>query len=97
MSSVELVAMTTRNISNALRDYRAHTSLTSVLDDVSDRFIERLAIDGVAAKHDLRKILRKAPIWNEELQALVINGTRTHDPDFERINRLAQHFQRAPI
>ena len=97
MSSNELVAMTTENITNALLDYRAHTSLTSVLNDVSDRFIKRLAVDSVLAKHDLRKILRKAPIWNEELQALVINGTRTHDPDFERINRLAQHFQRAPI
>jgi len=62
MSSSELVAMTTRNISNALGDYRAHTSLTSVLDNVNDRFIERLAIDGVAAKHNLRELLRRAPI-----------------------------------
>ncbi len=65
MSSGELVAMTTRNISNSLRDYRAHTSHTSVLDDVSDRFIERLAIGSITAKHDLREVLRIAPIWDE--------------------------------
>ncbi|MBQ3442123.1 MAG: hypothetical protein IJG33_02635 [Selenomonadaceae bacterium] len=71
MSLGELVAMTTRNISNALRDYRSHTS---VLDDVSERFIERLTIGSIMAKHDLRELLRKAPIWYEELQALVINA-----------------------
>lgn len=88
MSSTELVAKTTANIKQALCDYREHTSMTSVLDDVSDSFIERLARDSVRAKHDLRELLSKSPIWSEELQALVINGTRTHDPDFTRVHRL---------
>lgn len=88
MGSNELVAMTERNIRQALCDYGAHTPQRAVLDDVGDAFIARLARDSVDAKSELRALLSKSPAWNEELQALVINGTRTHDPDFQRVHNL---------
>ena len=61
MCSIELEAMTKRNIRQALRDYGAHTSKMTVLEDVSDIFIERLAKDSIKAKRDLRGLLRKSP------------------------------------
>ena len=39
----------------------------------------------------------KSPVWNEELDALVINGTRTHDPDYDRIHRLAMQILEKPF
>lgn len=75
------------NIRQALDDYGAHTD-NEVLGDVSDDFIERLAKDSLVAKDDLRTLFRKSPCWNEELDALVINGNRTHDPDWDYVHTL---------
>ncbi|MBR0288985.1 MAG: hypothetical protein IJQ82_08410 [Selenomonadaceae bacterium] len=86
MSSNELVALNVRNIRKAIADYGAHTTQTDVLSDVSDSFIERLARYSVFAKGDLYRLLSQSSVWNEELQALVINGTRTHDPDYRKIH-----------
>ena len=79
-----------RNIRQALRDYRAHTGQTEVLDDVSDAFITRLARDSSYAKQELRELFSKSPVWCEDIDALVINGTRTHNPDYKRIRELAK-------
>ena len=89
MSSKEIVGLLRKNIWQAIKDYGIYTSQTEVLEDVSDDFVNRLAKDAVEAKQDLRTLFRKSPVWNEELQALVINGTRTHDPDYSRIKALA--------
>lgn len=67
---------------------RRTTSQTAVLRDVSDSFIERLTEDSIKAKRDLRELLSQSPVWNEGLQALVINGTRMHNPDYARVHRL---------
>ena len=85
----KIVEKNRRNIWNAIDDYRAHTSETSVLDDITDKFVDRLARDNAYAKMELRQLFRTSPVWNEELDALVINGTRTHNPDYERIRTLA--------
>lgn len=85
-----------RNIRQAVIDYGAHTGETHVLDDISDDFISRLARDSVEAKWELRQLFRKSPVWNEELDALVINGTRTHNPDYDRIFRLANQILSKP-
>lgn len=77
MEMQEVISRAERNIRQALRDYGAHTSQTDVLDDVTDEFIYRLAADSSYAKQGLRKLFSKSPVWNEELDALVINGTRT--------------------
>ena len=77
------------DIRQALKDYGKYSSMTSVMDDVSDEFVDRLAKDSSYAKQELCEMLRKSPAWNEDLDALVINGTRTHDPDYDRVRELA--------
>ena len=78
-----------KNIKKAIEDYKRYARKTEVLDDVSDDFIYRLAEDALEAKKDLRKMLRKSLVWSEELQSVVINGKRTHDPDYDRVFKLA--------
>lgn len=97
MEMQEVISRAEQNIRQALRDYGAHTSQTDVLDDVTDEFIYRLAADSSYAKQGLRKLFSKSPVWNEELDALVINGTRTHDPDYDRIHRLAMQILEKPF
>ncbi len=85
MEMQEIIEQAEQNIRQALRDYGAHTSMTDVLDDVSNNFIHRLAVDSSYAKQGLRELFSKSPVWDGKLEALVINGTRTHDPDYNRI------------
>ena len=92
MSTKEIVGLLRQNIWQAIEDYGKHTTATAVLDDVSDAFVNRLAIDTAESKHELRELFRKSPVWNEELQALVINGTRTHDPDYYRVLCLGEQI-----
>ena len=97
MKAEDKIRLAEENIRQALRDYRRHTSQTDVLDDISDAFVMRLAKDNYYAKRGLRELFRKSPVWNEELDALVINGTRTHDPDYSRIKDLAWQILEYPI
>lgn len=85
---LDLTMLLRRNIKQAIKDYGAHTDCTGVLNDVSDYFIDRLAEDAATSKQNLRELLRKSPAWNENIQAVVINGTRTHNPDYGRVYRL---------
>ena len=39
-------------------------------------------------------MFRKSPAWDENPDALVINGTRTHNPDYSLIDRLATDITR---
>ncbi|MCR5440343.1 MAG: hypothetical protein K6F01_13055 [Selenomonas sp.] len=94
MKLEDKVKMAEKNIWQALDDYRTHTRLTAVLDDVSKAFVKRLAKDNTYAKKELRKLFRKSPVWNEELDAMVINGTRTHNPDYGRVLHLAEEILR---
>ena len=97
MKAKEKIELAEENIRQALRDYGRHTRRTEVLDDISDAFIMRLARDNYYAKQELRELFRKSPVWNEELDALIINGTRTHDPDYSRIKGLAWQILERPI
>ena len=81
-----------KNIRQALKDYGEHTRQQDILEDVTDAFITRLARDSVEAKQDLRDLFSKSPVWDPELDALVINGTRTHNPDPNRIAELADRI-----
>lgn len=89
MTIKELESKAYDDIQQALEDYGKHTSQQDVLRDVEDVFIGNVAHDSVLAKRDLRELFRKSPVWNEDLQAIVINGTRTHNPDYRRIKDLA--------
>ena len=81
----KVIEQSEENIRQALRDYAEHASYTDVLDDVSDAFIHRLAKDNAYAKRELRELFSQSPVYDAKLDALVINGTRTHDPDPEVI------------
>ena len=83
ISSSALRSLLEQNTWRAIKDYGRHTKEKDVLNDVSASFVDRLARDAVTAKADLRTMLRRSPAWNEDLQAVIINGTRTHNPDSE--------------
>ena len=86
----KLIDLNRNNIWNGIADYRRHTRETAVLDDVSDAFVDRLARDNAFAKKDLRDLFSRSDAWNHDLQAIVINGTKTHNPDFALVRSLAE-------
>lgn len=94
MDMQQIIERAERNIRQALEDYSTHTTQREVLDDVSDEFIRNLARDSAYAKQGLRELFSKSPVWDEELDALVINGTRTHDTDRARVRSLAGEILR---
>lgn len=90
MDREEKIALTELNLNQALTDYFMHTDPSEdnnaiELDNIGDRFVKKLAKTSVIAKEELRELFRKSPAWNEELDAIVINGTRTHNPDYRFI------------
>lgn len=97
MEMNEIIAQAEQNIRQAIADYRKHTNMTDVLDDVSDNFISRLAKDSSRAKQNLRELFSKSPVWDERIDALVINGTRTHNPNYDRIRELANDILWHPM
>lgn len=90
----KVIEQSEENIRQALRDYAEHTSQTDVLDDVSDAFIKRLAKDNAYAKQELRELFSQSPVYDAKLDALVINGTRTRDPDPSLVVALAREILR---
>lgn len=88
MNMNEIIALNRENIKKAIEDYSAHTYETAILDDISSEFIDNLAEKSAHSKSALRDLFSKSPAWREDLQALVINGNRTHDPDEDYINEL---------
>lgn len=97
MNELTKIEMLEKSIRNALYDYGLHTRKVDVLSNVRDEFICRLARDNYYAKSELRELFRKSPAWDEELDAIVINGTRTHNPDYRRIRTLALDILELPI
>lgn len=89
MKMDEIIRNAENNITKALSDYRLHTYQTEVLDNVTQKFIHQLAVDSSYAKQDLRELFRKSPVYDAKLDALIINGTRTHNPDYNRVYSLA--------
>ena len=85
----DIISINKNNIRTAIADYRRHTSEIAVLDDISEDFISRLAVDSFNSKTELRSLFSTSPAWNNDLQAIVINGSRTHNPDFSKIEDLA--------
>ena len=90
----EVTTINARNIRIGLADFVKHTDETGVISDISDAFIYRLAYDSAVAKSGLREIFRRVKGWNENLQAIVINGTGTHDPNWNTIQQLTHDITR---
>ena len=84
----KLQTLTRQNICNAIDDYFRHSYSTDVRDDISDSFVNRLADDSIESKRELRELFRQSSGWNEQLQAIVINGTKTHNPDYILVHNL---------
>lgn len=79
MSIEEKIAMAEQNIRLAMIDYNEHLDLEDrILTD--EPFVKRLAEDSTKAKQELRELFRKSPSWDEGLDAIIINGNRTHEP-----------------
>ncbi len=92
MEMHQIIEQAERNIRQALADYGKHTNRTEVLDNVTNAFIKGLAQDSSYAKRNLRELFSKSPVWDESIDALVINGARTHNPDSERILELGNRI-----
>ena len=90
-----VAAINRRNIEQALADYARHIGHCEIIDSISDTFIDQLGYDSAVAKSGLRAILRRVKGWNEQLQAVVINGTRTHNPDWYKVLCLAKRICRS--
>ncbi len=97
MDIERVIEQSEENIRQALRDYRRHTTETDVIDDVSEAFIKRLAKDNAYAKQELRELFSQSPVYDAKLDALVINGTRTHDPDPSVILDVGRNILRGAI
>lgn len=89
MSMEEIVARAEQNIRNAIADYDRHTTKHTVLEDITNEFIHKLAEDSSYAKQGLRELFSKSPAWHPELDAIVINGNRTKEPDYDRAYAIA--------
>lgn len=90
----KLINLNHNNIWTAVEDYRRYTYATNVLDDITDAFVDRLAEDSAYAKKDLRDLFSRSNAWNEDLQAIIINGTKTHNPDYVLVHNLANEILR---
>lgn len=97
MDAEKIIEQAKQNIHQAVSDYWAHVSDTNVLDGISDEFVEKLAEDSTYAKMELRELFSQSPVWNSKLDALVINGTRTHDPDLNRVYSLTHRILRPAV
>ena len=90
MLLTDKIELTKKNIKAAMEDYWRHTNTEKAIKDfMTPDFIDKLAEESVLAKEPLRQMLRKSPAWNEELDALVINGNVTHDTDYDKVWNLA--------
>ena len=89
-----LQTLTRKNIWTAIDDYFHHCYSTDGLDDISEIFVNRLADDSIKSKHDLRQLFRQSQGWNEQLQAIIVNGTKTHNPDYILVYNLANPILR---
>ncbi len=86
----KMVKLAISNLWKGINDYRRHTHETSVIDDVSDAFVDRLAEDSIYAKKGLRELFCRSDAWNDDLQAIIINGTKTHNPNYSLVRSLAE-------
>ena len=77
-----------QSIVDALAAYVKYTPRAGIIDGISEAFIDRLAADSVTAKVKLRSILSRCAGWDENLQAVVVSGNKTRNPDNRRIEHL---------
>lgn len=89
-----IIDLNRNNIWTAIDDYGRYTCAIDVLEDITDAFVDRLAEDSAHAKSDLRYLFSRSNAWDEDLQAIIINGTKTHNPDYVLVHNLANEILR---
>ena len=82
------------NVLTALDDYFRHADSDDVYENISEEFVNRLVSDSIRSKSSLRQLFCKSQGWDENLQAMVINGTKTHNPDYILVHNLANSILR---
>ena len=96
--TVDAIKALEEQIKKGVADYFSHVDGGDISpDDFSDVFYRNFAQKAYFAKAALRKMMRKSPAWNETLQAWVINGNRTHEPDKNFILAMAQRLLKPAI
>ena len=85
ISMEEKITMAEQNIRLAMVDYNEHIDVDDHIF-TDEPFVKRLAEDSTKAKQGLRELFRKSPSWDEELDAIVLNGNRTHEPDARAVH-----------
>jgi len=91
LTDSELAEKIVADCKKAVTDYFRYVpeNLDDVTAKATDEFFYRFAWDYVKNKKSLREFMRRSPAWNEDLQAWVINGNRTHNPDKDLIYKMA--------
>ena len=91
LTDSELAEKIIADCKKAVDDYfrYAPAYCDDVTEKATDEFFYRFAWDYVKNKKSLREFMRRSPAWNEDLQAWVINGNRTHNPDKDLIHKTA--------
>ena len=81
------IKMLKDNIITAFNDYKEVMPCCSGqlfdIDDISE-FAYNLAVKSYEGKAALRDLLRHSSTWDEELDAVTINGNKTHEPSIDR-------------
>ena len=86
MKKDERIKLFTEQISWALRTYFSNApDKRGILSNSISEFCRRIAEDNYESKKELRELFSKSPAYNEEWDYILINGNRTHEPDWDTV------------
>lgn len=94
MKTEEKIELIQQDIWQAIEDYSKYCKRENTVDNVSKEFVDRLAEDSIKAKKELREMFRRSSAWNEDLDSLVIDGTWTHNTDYDIVEDLGYNILR---
>jgi len=86
MKKEERIKLFAEQLEWALKNYFNHASddRDILSNDIRD-FCLRIAEDNYENKKELRELFSKSPSYNEEWDYILINGNRTHEPDWDTV------------
>ena len=86
MEKDERIKLFAEQISWALRTYFSNApDKRGILSNNISGFCRRIAEDNYESKKELRELFSKSPAYNEEWDYILINGNRTHEPDWDMV------------
>lgn len=93
----KIIRQAEKNIEQAIADYKRHTHSAEILNDVTDKFIKRLAKDSSYAKQGLRELFSQEATWIPELDAFTLDGTKLSKMDHTRVLNLTHKLLRNKV